>query len=206
MTPSLNHAMILIGVTFLAMIWTGPLPEQVPHSFAAHMALHMAVVGVGVPMLAFSLAPMLSGTRLMQSQLVLPVVVSLVDLVVVWGWHAPVLHDAARSNPWILAVEQAMFATVALLVWLVALGSAEGRRSEAALAGALALFFTSMHMTLLGALIGLATRPIYGHAHGPDPVADQQIGGAIMLVIGGVIYLAGGLWLIAGVLRRKGAG
>jgi putative membrane protein len=206
MTPSLNHAMILIGVTFLAMIWIGPLPEQVPHSFAAHMALHMAVVGVGVPMVAFGLAPMLSGTRLMQSQLVLPVVVSLADLVVVWGWHAPVLHAAARSNPGVLAVEQAMFATVALLVWLVALGSAEGRRSEAALAGALALFFTSMHMTLLGALIGLATRPIYDHAHGPDPVADQQIGGAIMLVIGGVIYLAGGLWLIAGVLRRKGAG
>jgi putative membrane protein len=136
---------------------------------------------------------------------IVPLAVSLADLVVVWGWHSPVLHMAARTSPAVLAVEQASFALAALLVWLTAFGSQEGRRSEAALAGALTLFFTSMHMTLLGARIGLATRPIYGHGHGLDPVADQQVGGAIMLVIGGVIYLAGGLILIARVLRRRAA-
>lgn len=199
----MNLALFLSGAAVLLWAWGGPLPQHVPHSFAAHMALHMAVVGIGVPLLAAGLAPALSGTRLMRSQLGLPVTVSLADLVVVWGWHTPKLHEAARALPAILALEQAMFAGVALLVWLVALGSAKGRQAEAALAGALTLFFTSMHMTLLGALIGLSTRPVYGHAHGADPVGDQQIGGAIMLVIGGVIYLAGGLILTARVLRQR---
>lgn len=79
---------------------------------------------------------------------------SLADLVVVRGWHAPVLHMAARTSPPVLAVEQASFALAALLVWLTALGSQEGRRSEAALAGALKLFFTPMHMTLMGGSSG----------------------------------------------------
>lgn len=74
----------------------------------------------------------------------------------------------------------------------------------------MALFFTSMHMTLLGALIGLAPRPIYGdHLHhagnGLSALVDQQLGGVIMLAIGGVIYLAGGLILMARVLQRRGA-
>jgi len=104
-------------------------------------------------------------------------------------------------------VEQASFALVSLLVWLVALASTSETRRSAALAGAMALFFTSMHMTLLGALIGLAPRPIYGgHLHhgGMLPeLADQQLGGVIMLAIGGVIYLAGGLVLMARVLQRQ---
>ena len=33
-------------------------------------------------------------------------------------------------------------------------------------------------------------------------LADQHLGGAIMLLVGGVAYLAGGLWLTAGLLRR----
>jgi putative membrane protein len=32
---------------------------------------------------------------------------------------------------------------------------------------------------------------------------DQHLGGAIMLVVGGVSYLAGGLWLTARLVRRK---
>jgi putative membrane protein len=56
-------------------------------------------------------------------------------------------------------------------------------------------------------LIGLAPRVIYdGHSHhavGLPALADQQLGGVIMLGIGGVVYLAGGLVLMARVLRRQ---
>ncbi len=80
-----------------------------------------------------------------------------------------------------------------------------------ALAGAMTLFFTSMHMTLLGALIGLATRPIYpGHEHaegwlGLSAIDDQHVGGVVMLAIGGSVYLAGGLVLAGRVLRQRAA-
>ncbi len=206
----MNRPLVLAGLAVLLLAWAGPLPSMVPESFAAHMALHMAMVGIGVPLLAAGLAPGMPRLGLISAHPVGPLAVSLADLVVVWGWHAPALHMAARGSSWVLAVEQASFALAAGLVWLTALCSQAERRGEAALAGALTLFFTSMHMTLLGALIGLATRPIYAHGHGGhghwlDPATDQQIGGAIMLVIGGVIYLAGGLILVARVLRRRAA-
>ena len=69
---------------------------------------------------------------------------------------------------------------------------------------------TSMHMTLLGVLLALASRPLYVHGmHGAmlpvglTPVQDQHLGGVLMLVFGGSAYLAGALWLLAGLLRER---
>ena len=203
----IDRALTLAGVAVLLLAWAGPLPGMVAGSFAAHMTLHMVVVGIGVPLLAAGIGPLVAGRNWPGSRLALPIAVSVLDLVVVWGWHAPALHHASRSQPWALAAEQASFVIVSLLVWLVALGSTSQTRQSAALAGAMALFFTSMHMTLLGALIGLAPRVIYdGHSHhavGLPALADQQLGGVIMLGIGGAIYLAGGLVLMARVLQRR---
>lgn len=198
---------IAAGILLLLLAWAGPLPRLVPDSFAAHMALHMGVVGIAIPIMAMGLAPMIADHPWLRSQLALPIAVSLLDLLIVWGWHAPALHHASRTSGWALVLEQASFAFASLLVWLLALAAPSGRRAQAALAGALTLFFTSMHMTLLGALIGLAPRSIYpGHSHhtafGLSEMADQQVGGVIMLAIGGIIYLAGGLTLVGRALRR----
>ncbi|KKB84739.1 hypothetical protein VW29_09935 [Devosia limi DSM 17137] len=203
----IDRLLTMTGIAVLALAWAGPLPGMVRGSFAAHMTLHMTVVGIGIPLLAAGIGPLVARRNWLRSQLALPIAVSVIDLVVVWGWHAPALHHASRTQPWALAAEQASFALVSLLVWLVALASTGETRRIAALAGAMALFFTSMHMTLLGALIGLAPRSIYGDhlqsSTGGLPVlVDQQLGGVIMLGIGGVIYLSGGLVLMARVLRR----
>jgi putative membrane protein len=71
-----------------------------------------------------------------------------------------------------------------------------------------ALLLTSMHMTLLGALLALAPRPLYHRAPASMPSAldDQHLGGAIMLLVGGLAYLAGGLGLTLDVLRASGRG
>lgn len=203
------RALTFLGLAILALAWAGPLPRLVPGSFVAHMSLHMAVVGIGVPILAAGLAPCLAGHSFMRSQMALPVAISLLDFVVVWGWHTPALHHASRTDPWALGFEQLSFAVVSLAVWVLALASTTETRRSAALAGALSLFFTSMHMTLLGALISLAPRSIYGdhlhHGSTMSPVVEQQLGGVIMLAIGGVIYLLGGLVLMARVLRREPA-
>jgi len=193
-----DRILVMAGLVLFAFAWAGPLPQLVSVSFAAHMSLHMLVVGVAAPVLAAGLARRIDAGRLPLS---LVVTASVLDLVVIWLWHAPALHHASRSEAWVLALEQASFAGVALLVWLVALAGPP-------LAGALTLFFTSMHMTLLGALLGLAARPVYpGHHHGGlfglDAIKDQQLGGVIMLAIGGVIYLAGGLALTARTLRPR---
>ena len=197
----------LLGAVVLAGAWLGPLPVRAGGSFAAHMTMHMAVVSLAAPLLALGLAggrwdPVPRAPRLLA-----PIPASLLELAVVWAWHAPALHHLARHTTGGLLLEQGSFLASGLLVWMAALGGpARGARAGA---GVIALLLTSMHMTLLGALLALAARPLYHHP-GVDPaaaLADQHLGGAIMLLVGGLAYLAGGLGLTARLLhdRRSGA-
>jgi putative membrane protein len=192
----------LPGAAVLAAAWLSPLPALAGSGFSAHMTLHMAVVAVAAPLLAVGTA----GGRFDPVRRwpgAFPAVpASLVELVVVWAWHAPALHHAARHSSWGFALEQASFLASGLVVWWAAFGgTARGRQARAG-AGVLALLLTSMHMTLLGALLALTPRPLYAHgpATGLTPLEDQHLGGAIMILVGGLSYLAGGLWLCARLL------
>ncbi|MDQ3585300.1 MAG: cytochrome c oxidase assembly protein, partial [Acidobacteriota bacterium] len=114
------------------------------------------------------------------------------------------LHHAARHHTIGLMAEQGMFLLTGLLMWLSAFGGDARRGGSRRAAGIVGLLLTSMHMTLLGALLALAPRPLYNHAEGFSgftPLDDQHLGGAIMLIVGGVSYLAGGLWLTVGLVR-----
>ncbi|CAN5865183.1 cytochrome c oxidase assembly protein [soil metagenome] len=192
-----RRLLLITGLVVLAAAWLGPLPSLAPHYFSAHMTMHMAVVAIAAPLIALGVA----GTRMDLTHrypaLFSPIPASLVELLIVWGWHAPALHHAARTSTSGLFTEQAMFLLSGLLVWLAAFGSEARRSGSRAGAGVVALLLTSMHMTLLGALLGLAPRALYGHGApgGPSPLDEQHLGGAIMLGVGGVSYLVGGLWL-----------
>ena len=198
-----RRALLLLGLLALAGLWLGPLPALAQHAFFAHMAMHMGVVAIAAPFLSFAIA----GTRFDPVRkwpaLFPPIPISLIELVIVWAWHAPALHHSARHSIGGLVVEQGAFLVAGLAVWLAAFGGDSRRRGERAGAGVAALLLTSMHMTLLGALLALSPRALYAHAHFPDltPLADQHLGGAIMLLVGGISYLAGGLWLTAGLVR-----
>ena len=192
-----------IGVATLLAAWLGPLPELAPRSFSAHMTMHMAVVAVAAPLIAFGAA----GGRLDLTRshpgLFSPIPASLLELAIVWIWHAPVLHHAARGSTAGLVAEQGMFLLSGLLVWLSALGSEARRPGMRAAAGVIALLLTSMHMTLLGALLALAPRPLYAHTASGAALDEQHLGGAIMLAVGGISYLAGGLWLSMRILQAR---
>lgn len=198
---------LTLGLLVLALAWLGPLPRLAPDHFAAHMTMHVAVVGIAAPLLAAGLAGSRWDASSRTSLLAAPVPLSLVELVIVWAWHAPVLHEAARALPAVLALEQATFLAAGLLLWLACLGRGEGDGRNAA--GTLALLLTSMHMTLLGALLALGPRPLYAHDHAGvgwlSPLDDQHLGGVLMLLVGGASYLGGGLWLMSRLLRDPGA-
>jgi putative membrane protein len=195
------------GAFALACAWMLPLGNFIPGPFSAHMTMHMVVVALGAPLVAIGLAGgTLDPVRRMPA-LFPAVPLSIVELVVVWAWHAPVLHHAARHEAAYFVLEQGSFFASALLVWLAAFGGDARVRPARAASGLVALLLTSMHMTLLGALLALPMRTLFAH-HGAsgslDPLADQHLGGAIMLVAGGVAYLAGGLALAAELLRSPG--
>ncbi len=64
-----------------------------------------------------------------------------------------------------------------------------------------------MHMTLLGALLALSPRPLYGEGEVSclgvtlSAGVDQQAGGVVMLLIGAAVYLASGVALLARTLN-----
>jgi putative membrane protein len=192
---------LTLGVTSLLAAWLGPLPELSRSYFSAHMAVHIIVVAVAAPLVAVGLAGSRFDPARMAPALFAPVPASIVELLVVWGWHAPALHAAARADAGMFALEQATFLAAGLLLWISAVSTWSSWRRWA---GAGALLFTTIHMTLLGALFTLATRPLYLHHTGTSrlsPLLDQQVGGAIMLIVGGASYLIGALWLLAGGLE-----
>jgi putative membrane protein len=191
------------GLT-LAAAWFGPLPDLAARDFSAHMTMHMAVVAVAAPLITFGIAGSRFDPTHRYPALFSPIPASILELAVVWGWHAPALHQLARGSDGGLVTEQGMFLASGLLVWLASFGSEMRRSGMRAGAGVVALLLTSMHMTLLGALLALAPRTLYGHA-GATALDQQHLGGAIMLAVGGVSYLAGGLWLSMRLLHVRQA-
>lgn len=159
-------------------------------SFSVHMARHMVIVAVAAPLIVL-------GVPRLAELPVSPLAATLVEFAVVWGWHLPAFHEAARlSLGWYVA-EQASFLFAGGLIWISVL------RTGAELAGAGGLLLTSMHMTLLGALLILGGRPLYSAiCYGGDPLRDQQLGGMIMLALGTPIYLVAGLTRVGHLLAK----
>jgi putative membrane protein len=203
----MRRSLLALGVFTLAAAWLGPLPALAPRSFTAHMTMHMMVVAVAAPLLALALAGGRFDPARLAPLIFSAIPASVLELLVVWAWHTPVLHHVARTTAAGLVAEQATFLGAGLLVWMSACGGAAAGAGQRAGAGVVALLLTSMHMTLLGALLALAPRPLYTHVVTPSSaeavLVDQHLGGVIMLLVGGAAYLAGGLWLSATLLRRE---
>lgn len=198
---------LTVGLTLLAAAWLGPLPGMAAQGFHWHMVLHMTVVAVASPLVAVGLAGSTLDPVARRPRLFHPVVAAMVEMAVVWGWHAPGAHQAARTSTVALVMEQGSFLGAGVLVWLAAFGGSGVARVARAGAGIVGLLLTSMHMTFLGALIGLSPQPLYRLRHGgPSTLAEQQLGGAVMLAVGGLSYLIGGLALVGRITApRRGA-
>ena len=173
------------------------------------MTMHMAVVAVAAPLLALGLAGGRFDPARKAPRLFAPIQASVVELLIVWAWHTPVLHHAARHHAAAFIAEQGMFFIAGLFLWVAALGGDSSSTKPRSAAGVVGLLLTAMHMTLLAALLALTPRPLYVHLNhqpagfaGITPLDDQHLGGAIMLLVGGISYLAGGLWLTVRLLRE----
>ena len=199
---------LFAGLALLVLIWAGPLLHAWRESFAAHMLAHMGVVALATPLIAIGLSDRLA--RHGRKWLGLPIIASLLELAVVWAWHAPALRQWAQTSTLAIVIEQVSFLAAGLFLWLVCLGAANAPRE--AMAGAFGLLLTSIHMTLLGALLALSPRPLYGldtvtcFGLTLAPAQDQALGGALMLAIGAAVYLAGGVALLGRAVRFHGQG
>ncbi|WP_159952404.1 cytochrome c oxidase assembly protein [Rhizobium sp. 18065] len=200
----MRQVALSIGLLLLALIWLGPLLGAWRGSFASGMVAHMGVVAVAAPLIVIGLPTHWQIGASMPTAL--PVVASLLELLAVWGWHAPAMRAATQASLAVTILEQSSFLFVGLFLWATSF-TQQGERKHA-LTGAGALLLTSIHMTLLGALLALSPRSLYGAGDVTcfgtvlNAGQDQQLGGVIMLLIGAIVYLVGGLVLIARLLEE----
>jgi cytochrome c oxidase assembly factor CtaG len=114
------------------------------------------------------------------------------------------LFDAAVTNVAMHRLQHLSFLITALLFWWSVF-----RRSEAGMA-AWHVFITMLHTSVLGALMALAPRVLYGAqtatsaSWGLTPLEDQQLAGIIMWVPAGTIYAGAALVLAAIWIRQTG--
>src|SRR5688500_4118918 len=122
----------------------------------------------------------------------------------IWIWHIPALYGRTITSELLHTVQHASFILTALLFWWTVIpGSRAGRNGSAIFS----LFATALHTSVLGALLAFSEAswyPTYQATTGPwgmSPLADQQLGGLIMWIPGGLTYLVVALLGIARLLR-----
>ena len=212
------------GALVLALI--SPLHAWGSVLFSAHMTQHELLMLVAAPLLVLGrpLVPFLwalprswavSLARCSKAgawektwrTISNPVVAWLIQGIVLWAWHAPFLFEATLENESIHALQHASFLFSALLFWWAVV---HGRQRALGFGLAvLYMFTTALHSGLLGALLTFANSvwyPAYASqtaAWGLTPLEDQQVGGLIMWIPAGLVYIAAGLALFAGWLRES---
>ncbi len=131
----------------------------------------------------------------------------LVHAVVLWMWHLPAFFQATLTSNLVHAAQHASFLGSALLFWWAIMHG--HRRASGYGLAVLYLFTTALHTGLLGALLSLAGAPWYPAyeattwAWGLSPLEDQQLGGLIMWIPAGIVYIVASLLLFAAWLRES---
>jgi putative membrane protein len=125
----------------------------------------------------------------------------MVHALALWVWHLPALFEAALASELVHSLQHICFLGAALIYWTSLLHrrhDAEGRG-----VAMISLFATTLHSSILGALLTLGTvawYPLYGGrsaAWGLTAIEDQQLAGLVMWVPGGLVYMGAALALAA---------
>jgi putative membrane protein len=127
--------------------------------------------------------------------------------VTLWIWHLPALFDATVDDDLVHSLQHLSFLGSALLFWWAVLHGP--RRAMSYGIAVLYLFTTALHSGLLGALLVYARTLWYStyatttQSWGLSPLDDQQLGGLIMWVPAGMVYVFAALVLFVGWLRES---
>jgi putative membrane protein len=211
-------AFFFLGIAVLAAAYLPPFDDWADHLFSMHMVQHLLITSVGVPLLLFG-APFLVSTKGLPSGLrrtfLIPILQNSAALVfrqllsnpfvavflyegMLWGWHLPKLYNLALLHDAIHVLEHGCMALSALNLWRLFI---DPRPLRSEVSPPLRLFLLGLLTILdmaLSAALTYSTRNWYAYGHMPMPAGwnwtrleDQQLGGLMMWVPGG------GIWILA---------
>jgi putative membrane protein len=221
-----QFVLFIAGWLTLVIALISPVHKLGSELFSVHMTQHELLMIVAAPLLVLS-RPVLwflwalpPGFRAAVGQwtkrprvaalwtaMTLPLFVWLLHGATLWAWHIPSLYQASVELEWVHALQHTSFLLTALLFWWTLLHGRHGRLSYGM--GVIYCFTTVVHTSILGALMTFAQRvwyPIYDGrttAFHVTALEDQQIGGLIMWVPAGIVFIVLGLWLLAALIRQS---
>ncbi|MCU1325060.1 MAG: hypothetical protein JWN34_430 [Bryobacterales bacterium] len=213
-------ALFWSGWICLALSLVSPIHPLGEILFSAHMTQHEVMILLAAPLLVLS-RPLVAflwalplhwrrsvgrASRLIEPvwrALTRPLNAWLIHAAALWIWHAPALFQATLTNDLVHAAQHVSFFASALLFWWSLLYAHQAPGRATAL---LYVFSTGVHTSILGALLTFSRSPWYPAyartaAWGFTALEDQQLGGLIMWVPAGTVYVAAGLGMLALVLR-----
>ncbi|MDQ3955087.1 MAG: cytochrome c oxidase assembly protein [Actinomycetota bacterium] len=201
----------VLGLTVLGAALMSPIDSLAPSLFYVHMIQHLLLMLVASPLLVLGKPAVAYRaalvTRLAKSERLLDSlvwrgtmrialnlgVVGIANTVVIWAWHLPNLYEAAIRNDLVHALEHGGFVAVSLPFWAVVL---QGTKTRGPAGRIFLVFGVALQSSALGAIIAFAGSPLYSlevlgtPAWGLTPMEDQQLAGALMWVLPGILYLA----------------
>ena len=217
---SWEAASFAAGWTSLWVALVSPLDRLSDILFSAHMAQHEVLMVVAAPLLVIGrpFLPVLwalplrwrdglgaaarrPAVRGAWSWATGPFVVLVVHGAAVWVWHAPALFEAALRSEAVHALQHLCFFWTAVLFWWALVQGGYGRLGYGV--AALFVFATSVHTSVLGALLTFARAawyPVYagrGADWGVGALEDQQLAGLYMWIPSGLTFLVIALALVA---------
>jgi putative membrane protein len=213
-------ASFLAGWLSLIIALLSPIHDLSEKYFSMHMTQHEILMLIAAPLIvlgkpgfvclkAFPQHAAATINRVTGSWTVLtaPLAAWLIHAAALWLWHLPGAFDAALRNNFIHGLQHISFFFSAILFWWAVIHHRQRRVSHGL--AVLYLFTTAMHTGLLGALLTLSRSPwysVYAEQTGRlSPLEDQQLGGLIMWIPAGLVYVGAGLAFLASWMRESDA-
>ena len=190
-------ASFVAGTLLLFLALTSPLDAGADRLLSLHMLQHIALTTFGPPLILLGLPQGMAQRYLRStpvrgvlSALSQPFLAAAIFIVHMWLWHVPPLYEAALDHQTVhIAMHLGFMATGLLFWWPVIQPSAlgPGLSHEGRL---LYLFITGFPMAILALALLATPTVIYDHyalsprLWGISALADQQVAGAIMGLVG----------------------
>lgn len=203
------------GLLAVAIALLGPLDTFNEELFFLHMLQHLFLMQAGAPLILLGRPVQLalkaisvkrSGpvlkvilrkrwVRTGLTFITAPLFATLVYNTNLAMWHVPSFYDAALRNGTIHDLEHLLFFGFALLFWWPIIDPVPRHHKMPKHWAIVAVFVSMVVGIAIGAILTLSPSVIYPYYLGTPkpwgltPLSDQQIGGVIMWVGGGFIYL-----------------